>query len=101
MTPIASHITAFFRERLPIEQAASPHTCSNYAYTFMLLFDFASKQLKISPSSLHLEHIDAPLVLDFLEYLESTRANCPNTPMSDWPGSSLLCTLWNIDCPPP
>ena len=79
MTPIASHITAFFRERLPIEQAASPHTCSNYAYTFMLLFDFASKQLKISPSSLHLEHIDAPLVLAFLEYLESTRANCPST----------------------
>ncbi len=35
MTPIASHITAFFRERLPIEQAASPHTRSNYAYTFM------------------------------------------------------------------
>ena len=79
MTPIASHITAFFRERLPIEQAASPHTCSNYAYTFMLLFDFASKQLNISPSSLHLEHIDAPLVLTFLEYLESTRANCPST----------------------
>ena len=79
MTPIASHITAFFRERLPIEQAASPHTCSNYAYTFMLLFDFVSKKLNISPSSLHLEHIDAPLVLTFLEYLESSRANCPAT----------------------
>jgi len=79
MTPIASHITAFFRERLPIEQAASPHTCSNYAYTFMLLFDFVSKQLNISPSSLHLEHIDAPLVLAFLESLEATRANCPST----------------------
>ena len=79
MIPIASHITAFFRERLPIEQAASPHTCSSYAYTFMLLFDFASKQLKISPSTLHLEHIDAPLVLAFLEYLETTRANCPST----------------------
>ena len=79
MIPIAPHITAFFRERLPIEQAASPHTCSNYAYTFMLLFDFASKQLNISPSDLHLEHIDAPLVLAFLEYLETTRTNCPST----------------------
>ena len=79
MTPIASHITAFFRERLPIEQAASPHTCSSYAYTFMLLFDFASKKLNISPSSLHLEHIDAPLVLAFLEHIETTRANCPST----------------------
>jgi site-specific recombinase XerD len=79
MTPIAPHITAFFRERLPIEQAASPHTCSNYAYTFMLLFKFAGKQLNVSPSSLHLEQIDAPLVLAFLKHLESTRANCPGT----------------------
>jgi len=79
MTPMAFHITAFFRERLPIERAASPHTCSSYAYTFMLLFDFASKQLNISPSSLHLEHINAPLVLAFLKYLETTRANCPST----------------------
>ena len=79
MTPIASHITAFLRERLPIERAASPHTCNSYAYTFMLLFDFASKQLNISPSSLHLEHIDAPLVLAFLQYIETTRANCPST----------------------
>jgi site-specific recombinase XerD len=79
MTPIASQITVFFRERLPIEQAASPHTCSSYAYTFMLLFDFASKKLNISPSSLHLEHIDAPLVLAFLEHIETTRANCPST----------------------
>lgn len=79
MTLIASHITSFFRERLPIEQAASPHTCSSYAYTFMLLFDFASKQLDISPSDLHLEHIDAPLVLAFLEHIETARANCPST----------------------
>jgi site-specific recombinase XerD len=79
MTLIASHITAFFRERLPIEQAASPHTCSSYAYTFMLLFDFASKKLDISPSGLHIEHIDAPLVLAFLEHIETTRANCPST----------------------
>jgi len=44
-----------------------------------LLFDFVSKKLNISPSSLNLEHIDAPLVLTFLEYLESSRANCPAT----------------------
>ncbi len=79
MTLIASHIASFFRERLPIEQAASPNTCSSYAYTFMLLFDFASKKLNISPSGLHLEHIDASLVLAFLEHIETTRANCPST----------------------
>ncbi len=45
----------------------------------MLLFEFASKQLNISPSSLHLEHIDVPLVLAFLEHLETTRGNCTST----------------------
>lgn len=38
MTPIAPHITAFLRDRLPLVQGASPHTCDSYAYTFMLLF---------------------------------------------------------------
>ena len=33
MTSIASHITAFFRERLPLQLGASPHTCESYAYT--------------------------------------------------------------------
>jgi integrase/recombinase XerD len=31
MTPIAPHITAFLRERLPIEREASEHTCNSYA----------------------------------------------------------------------
>jgi integrase/recombinase XerD len=38
MTPIAPHITAFLRERLPLQRGASVHTCESYAYTFQLLF---------------------------------------------------------------
>jgi hypothetical protein len=37
MTPIASHITAFLRERLSLERGASVHTCDSYAYTFQCL----------------------------------------------------------------
>ena len=55
MTPIAPHISAFLRERLPLERQASEHTCDSYAYAFQLLFDFASKKLKVPPSALHLE----------------------------------------------
>ncbi len=66
MTPIAPHITAFLRERLPLQRGASPHTCESYAYTFQLLFEFASDRLKVTPSQLHLEQIDAALVMDFL-----------------------------------
>ena len=37
MTPLAPHITAFLRERLPLQRGASVHTCTSYAYTFQLL----------------------------------------------------------------
>src|SRR6266850_1420224 len=75
MTPIAPHITAFLQQRLPIERGASSHTCESYAYAFQLLFEYASKRLKVAPSALQLEQIDAPLVLQFLNNLESSRGN--------------------------
>lgn len=58
--PSAPHITAFLRQRLPVERAASPHTCDTYAYAFQLLFAFACRKLSIVPSALQLEHLDAP-----------------------------------------
>ena len=75
MTPIAPHITAYLLERLPLERGASPHTCDSYAYTFRLLFEFASARFKVTPSKLFLEQLDAPLVMDFLADLEASRGN--------------------------
>jgi integrase/recombinase XerD len=75
MTALAPHIAAFLHVRLPAEQGASEHTRDSYSYAFQLLFTFAAEKLKISPSSLQLEHLDAPLILSFLENLESVRAN--------------------------
>jgi site-specific recombinase XerD len=77
MTPIAPHITAFLQQRLPIEQRASPNTCDSYAHAFKLLFEYASHRLQVPPSRLHLEQLDAPLIVDFLGHLETTRANGP------------------------
>ena len=68
MTPIAPHITAFLQERLPVERRASDNTCESYAYAFKLLFEYAAATLKITPSGLQLEQIDAPLVLGFLNH---------------------------------
>jgi site-specific recombinase XerD len=79
MIPIAPHITAFLRERLPLERGASEHTCDSYAYAFRLLFEFASKRLSVQPSALCLEQIDADLVLAFLLHLESDRNNRPSS----------------------
>ena len=79
MNPIAPHISVFLQQRLPHEQQASQNTCDSYAYTFLLLFKFASRHLKVSPSELLLEQIDAPLVMAFLEHLEKDRNNSPRT----------------------
>jgi len=79
MIPMAPHITAFLRERLAVERRASAHTCDSYAYAFQLLFEFASRRLGTRPSDLQLEHIDAPLAMAFLEYLQEQRGNSGRT----------------------
>jgi len=79
MTPIAPHITAFLRERLPLERGASDQTCESYAYAFQLLFTFASQRLRLRPSDLGLEHLDAALVMDFLAHLEAERGKSART----------------------
>ena len=79
MTPLAPHLEAFFREHLPSERACSSHTCETYAHAFKLLLCFAAERYKTAPSSLSLEQLDAPVLLEFLGYLETTRHNSPRT----------------------
>ena len=79
MTLIASHITYFLQQRLPIERRASENTCESYAYAFKLLFEYAGNYLKVPPSALHLEQLDAPLIVTFLNHLETVRENGPNS----------------------
>jgi len=79
MTAIAPHITAFLRERLPQQRGASEHTCQSYAYAFQLLFLYASERFHVKPSALALEQLDAPLIMDFLEQLETKRGNTAST----------------------
>ncbi len=79
MNPIASHITVFLQQYLPVERGASVNTCESYAYAFKLLFEYASNCLKVTPSELHLEQLDAALIVNFLNYLETTRGNGPNS----------------------
>jgi integrase/recombinase XerD len=79
MTDIAPHMTAYLRQRLPVERAASLHTCDAYAYAFQLLLHFASEKRSIPPSALQLEPLAAPLVLEFLEYLQRVRGNASRT----------------------
>jgi site-specific recombinase XerD len=79
MTLIAPHIEAFLRDHLERQRGASPHTCDSYAHSFQLLFEFAAKKLKVAPSSLKLEQLDALLISAFLEHLEDARRNTAET----------------------
>ena len=79
MTPIAPHITAFLQQRLIDELNASANTCESYAYAFKLLLEYAAHRLKTQPAKLYLEQIDAPLLVDFLGYLEASRGNGANS----------------------
>ena len=75
MTPIAPLIEAFLNETLARQRGVSRHTSDSYALSFQLLFVFAAKRLKVSPSALTLEQLDAALISAFLEYLEDKRKN--------------------------
>ncbi len=79
MTAIAPHITAFLREHLPVQRGASEHTCQSYSYAFQLLFQYASERYHVNPSELVLEQLDAPMIMDFLEQLETQRGNTAST----------------------
>jgi len=79
MTALAPHVSAFFQERLILERQASANTCDSYAYAFKLLLNYASNRLKVAPSRLALEQIDARLVTGFLNDLEASRANAASS----------------------
>ena len=79
MTPIAPLIEAFLEETLARQRGVSRHTRDSYAVSFQLLFMFAAKRLKVSPSALTLEQLDAGLISAFLEHLEDNRRNAPVT----------------------
>lgn len=79
MTALAPHLSSYLLQHLPRDRGASRHTIDSYAYSFQLLVRFAAKRLKVRPSGLQVEQLDAGLILDFLDHIESDRANTPRT----------------------
>jgi site-specific recombinase XerD len=62
-----------------VARGASRHTIDTYAYAFQLLVAFAADRLGTAPSDLAFEHLDATLVLAFLEHLQRDRGNRATT----------------------
>lgn len=67
----------FFVQRLMKQRQASPHTISSYRDTFRMLLRFCQKHLHKQASQFDLEDIDAPLISNFLDELETGRENTP------------------------
>ena len=63
----------FFTQRLIQQREVSPHTIDAYRGSFKLLLRFASGRLSLPPERMHFEDIDAPLVTEFLNDLETSR----------------------------
>ncbi|HBO4445834.1 tyrosine-type recombinase/integrase [Pseudomonas aeruginosa] len=79
MTHLAPYLSRFLMEYLPRDRGASRHTIDSYAYSFQLLVAYAAKRLKTRPSDIQIEQVGAELILDFLDHIESDRANMPRT----------------------
>ena len=72
-------IQDFFLRRLIQQRGVSVRTVESYRDAFELLLTFAGRRTGKVPSALSLADLDAPLVLDFLDHLESERGNSART----------------------
>jgi site-specific recombinase XerD len=72
-------IRHFFSQRLCAERHLSSATVASYRDTFCLLLEFAAKSTGRPHAQLQLEDLSAPLILKFLDHLESQRANTIRT----------------------
>ncbi len=75
MSTLAPTLQAFFTDRLIRQRHASDHTIAAYRDTFRLLLAFAEQQTGSTPSRLRVADLDAPLVIAFLDHLETVRGN--------------------------
>lgn len=75
----AELVHAFFCDRLLNQQNVSPHTVASYRDAFRLLLKFLHRRHGTPPSKLTLEHLDAPVILAFLDELETERGNSVRT----------------------
>ena len=78
-TSFPALLQAFFQQRLVAQRGASAHTIGSYRDTFQLLLRYAEDSTGRTASQLTIEDFDAPLVLAFLDHLETERGNSPRT----------------------
>jgi integrase/recombinase XerD len=72
-------LSAFFLCYLAVERGVSPHTTTSYRDAMKLLLQFAAGRCRRSVDQLVIEDLTAPLALEFLADLETSRGNTIRT----------------------
>ena len=72
-------LSAFFLRYLAVERGVSPHTTTSYRDAMKLLLQFAAARCRRSVDQLGIEDLTAPVVLEFLADLETSRGNTIRT----------------------
>jgi integrase/recombinase XerD len=79
MTALAPTLEAFFTQRLIGQRQASPNTVAAYRDAWRLLLSYTSKRTGKQPYQLDIADLDATLIGEFLNHLESERHNSIRT----------------------
>ncbi|WP_155323530.1 tyrosine-type recombinase/integrase [Desulfosarcina ovata] len=74
-TDFAIRLTNFLGEYLPAQKNVSPNTIKACRDAFKLLLRYCRDRLAVYPEKLTLDRVNAPLVIEFLNYLER-EVNC-------------------------
>ena len=72
--PLATLLSTFFLRYLAVERGVSSHTSTSYRDAIKLLLRFSATRCKRSVDQLVIEDLNAPVVLEFLSHLETSRS---------------------------
>jgi site-specific recombinase XerD len=79
MTAVAPTLQAFFTDRLMRQLQASPRTIASYRDTLRLLLCFTQQTTGKQPAKLDWDDLNATVISNFLEHLETDRHNTLRT----------------------
>ena len=72
-TPLAKPVKRFFSDYLPVQKGLAANTIAAYRDTLKLVLCYAADRRKKAVEELTVEDLDEPLVLAFLDHLETDR----------------------------
>jgi len=98
-TEFAKLLQSFFTERLLQQQNVSPKTIVAYRDTFRLLLNYAQRVKTIVPEKMTLFDFNAPLILDFLNHLETERHNMVRSRNARLAGVRAFAHFVTLRCP--